>query len=86
MSAKPRGKSGTWSRRAREYEQKIQTGDLLLTAEVVRDLRSSGISYSERMIFERALTRVAREVGHVLGRPPEEVRQSVELDRARSIS
>ena len=80
IGGRPKGKTGTWPRRAQEYDRKIRSGDLLLAAEVVRDLRSgtgSG-SYSERQILERALDRVVREVGPVLGRDPELLRR--ELD------
>jgi CarD family transcriptional regulator len=78
MTARPRGKSGTWNRRAQEYEKKIHSGDLLLAAEVVRDLRGKSVSYSEKQIYERALNRVSREVGQVLGRDPQEIRADVE--------
>lgn len=78
MTARARGKSGTWSRRAQEYERKITSGDLLFAAEVVRDLRGKSGSYSERQLYERALSRVSREVGQVLGRDPELIREEVE--------
>jgi CarD family transcriptional regulator len=53
-----------WSRRAQEYETKINSGDLLSVAEVVRDLykEENERSYSERTIYESALSRLAREV------------------------
>jgi len=58
-----------WSRRAQEYEAKINSGDLVAIAEVVRDLhRASGQpeqSYSERQLYEAALARMAREVAAV---------------------
>ncbi|MBT3793567.1 MAG: histone H1-like repetitive region-containing protein [Rhodospirillales bacterium] len=58
-----------WSRRAQEYEAKINCGDPIAIAEVVRDLhRNAGQpdqSYSERQIYEAALERFAREVGAV---------------------
>jgi CarD family transcriptional regulator len=58
-----------WSRRAQEYEAKINSGDLISIAEVVRDLhRASGQpeqSYSERQLYEAALGRMAREVAAV---------------------
>lgn len=80
LAGRPKGKSGTWPRRAQEYERKIRSGDLLLAAEVVRDLRagSGSGSYSERQIYERALDRVVREVGPVLGRDPELLRRELE--------
>ena len=54
-----------WSRRAREYEEKINSGDILLVAEVVRDLykgAESNRSYSERNIYNVALKRLAKEL------------------------
>jgi len=58
-----------WSRRAQEYEAKINSGDPISIAEVVRDLhRNAGQpdqSYSERQIYEAALERLAREVAAV---------------------
>ena len=58
-----------WSRRAQEYEAKINSGDPKAIAEVVRDLhRNAGQpdqSYSERQIYEAALDRLARELAAV---------------------
>ena len=58
-----------WSRRAQEYEAKINSGDLISIAEVVRDLhRAAGQpeqSYSERQLYEAALDRMARELAAV---------------------
>jgi CarD family transcriptional regulator len=58
-----------WSRRAQEYEAKINSGDLVSIAEVVRDLYRSETqpeqSYSERQLYEAALDRMAREVAVV---------------------
>jgi CarD family transcriptional regulator len=55
-----------WSRRAQEYEAKINSGDPLAIAEVVRDLhRNSGQpdqSFSERQIYEAAMDRLAAEL------------------------
>lgn len=69
LRGRARIKRTMWSRRAQEYEAKINSGDLLLIAEVVRDLhRAEGQpeqSYSERQIYEAALERLAREVGAV---------------------
>ncbi len=57
---------GMWSRRAQEYESKINSGSLISVAEVVRDLHKnvdqSERSYSERMIYESAFSRVAGEL------------------------
>jgi CarD family transcriptional regulator len=58
-----------WSRRAQEYEAKINSGDLISIAEVVRDLYRADSqpeqSYSERQLYESALDRMAREVAAV---------------------
>jgi CarD family transcriptional regulator len=58
-----------WSRRAQEYEAKINSGDLVAIAEVVRDLYRSEAqpeqSYSERQLYEAALDRMAREIAAV---------------------
>ncbi len=55
-----------WSRRAQEYEQKINSGDLISIAEVVRDLHKQDEgkeqSYSERQLYEAALERLTREL------------------------
>jgi CarD family transcriptional regulator len=57
---------GMWSRRAQEYEAKINSGNIVQIAEVVRDLHKnvdqSERSYSERMIYETAMTRLTGEV------------------------
>jgi CarD family transcriptional regulator len=58
-----------WSRRAQEYEAKINSGDLISIAEVVRDLHRAENqpeqSYSERQLYESALDRMAREVAAI---------------------
>lgn len=54
-----------WSRRAQEYEAKINSGDINAVAEVIRDLHKDADtdrSYSERTIYESALNRLAREI------------------------
>jgi CarD family transcriptional regulator len=60
---------GMWSRRAQEYEAKINSGDILLISEVVRDLHKNvddpDRSYSERVIYESALGRLAGEYAAV---------------------
>jgi CarD family transcriptional regulator len=66
LKGKPKIKRIMWSRRAQEYEAKINSGDLVSIAEVVRDLHRAEDqpeqSYSERQIFEAAVSRLAREV------------------------
>jgi CarD family transcriptional regulator len=58
-----------WSRRAQEYEAKINSGDLIAISEVVRDLYRSQTqpepSYSERQLYEQAIDRMSREVAVV---------------------
>ncbi|SDR31276.1 CarD family transcriptional regulator [Pseudovibrio sp. Tun.PSC04-5.I4] len=69
IAGKPRVKRTMWSRRAQEYEAKINSGDLISIAEVVRDLYRSDTqpeqSYSERQLYEAALDRMAREIAAV---------------------
>ncbi|MCV2891523.1 CarD family transcriptional regulator [Lentibacter sp. XHP0401] len=71
LKGKAKVKRAMWSRRAQEYEQKINSGDLIAIAEVVRDLHRSDDqreqSYSERQLYEAALERLTREVGAVEG-------------------
>ncbi len=66
LRGRARIKRTMWSRRAQEYEAKINSGDLITTAEVVRDLYRSETqpeqSYSERQLYEAALDRMAREI------------------------
>jgi CarD family transcriptional regulator, regulator of rRNA transcription len=69
LKGRARIKRTMWSRRAQEYEAKINSGDLISIAEVVRDLhRATGQpeqSYSERQLYEAALDRMARELAAV---------------------
>jgi len=69
LRGRARIKRTMWSRRAQEYEAKINSGDLISIAEVVRDLyrseRQPEQSYSERQLYEAALDRMAREVAAV---------------------
>jgi CarD family transcriptional regulator len=71
LKGKARVKRAMWSRRAQEYEQKINSGDLIAIAEVVRDLHRGDDqreqSYSERQLYEAALERLTREVAAVSG-------------------
>ncbi len=71
MKGRARVKRAMWSRRAQEYEQKINSGDLIAIAEVVRDLHRNDEqreqSYSERQLYEAALERLTREVAAVDG-------------------
>ena len=69
LKGRARIKRTMWSRRAQEYEAKINSGDLVAVAEVVRDLYRSEAqpeqSYSERQLYELALDRMAREIAVV---------------------
>lgn len=69
LKGRARVKRTMWSRRAQEYEAKINSGDLISIAEVVRDLYRSESqpeqSYSERQLYEAALDRMAREIAAV---------------------
>jgi len=69
LKGKARIKRTMWSRRAQEYEAKINSGDLISIAEVVRDLYRCDTqpeqSYSERQLFEAAIGRLAREVAAI---------------------
>jgi CarD family transcriptional regulator len=69
VKGRARVKRTMWSRRAQEYEAKINSGDLVAIAEVVRDLYRADSqpeqSYSERQLYEAALDRMAREVAAV---------------------
>jgi len=71
LKGKAKVKKAMWSRRAQEYEQKINSGDLIAIAEVVRDLHRNDDqreqSYSERQLYEAALERLTREVAAVSG-------------------
>ncbi len=66
---RPKSSRGMWSRRAKEYETKINSGNIIAVAEVVRDLHKNvddpERSYSERVIYENALERLAREVSAI---------------------
>lgn len=71
LKGKAKVKKAMWSRRAQEYEQKINSGDLIAIAEVVRDLHRNDDqreqSYSERQLYEAALERLTREIAAVAG-------------------
>ncbi len=69
VQGRARVKRTMWSRRAQEYDAKINSGDLIAIAEVVRDLYRADNqpeqSYSERQLYEAALDRMAREIAAV---------------------
>jgi CarD family transcriptional regulator len=80
LKGRARVKRTMWSRRAQEYEAKINSGDLIAIAEVVRDLYRSDSqpeqSYSERQLYEAALDRMARELSAA-----QDVDESIALQR-----
>jgi len=69
LKGRARIKRTMWSRRAQEYEAKINSGDIVAISEVVRDLYRSDTqpeqSYSERQLYEAALDRLSREISAV---------------------
>ncbi|MDP7143432.1 MAG: CarD family transcriptional regulator [Alphaproteobacteria bacterium] len=69
LKGKAKVRRAMWSRRAQEYETKINSGDPVSIAEVLRDLKRNSDeieqSYSERQIYQSALERLAREVAAV---------------------
>ncbi len=81
LSGRARVKRTMWSRRAQEYETKINSGDIGAIAEVVRDLYRSEAqpeqSYSERQLYEAALDRMVREIAAV--------HKSSEIDALKAI-
>ena len=85
LKTKPKIKRTMWSRRAQEYDQKINSGKIYELAEVVKDLnKNSDIiadqSYSERQLFEKAYERLKSEFEAVMQIVPEEV--SKKMDKA----
>jgi len=82
LKTKPKIKRTMWSRRAQEYDQKINSGKIYELAEVVKDLnKNSDIiaeqSYSERQLFEKAYERLKSEFEAVLKISPDEVEKKM---------
>jgi CarD family transcriptional regulator len=82
LKGKAKVKRTMWSRRAQEYEQKINSGEIYQIAEVVRDLNKNtdmpvDQSYSERQLFEKAFERLLGEVTVVLGSTEEEAKEKL---------
>jgi len=88
VTGRARIKRTMWSRRAQEYEAKINSGDLISISEVVRDLFRSDDqpeqSYSERQLFEQAMDRMSREVAAVNKLTLTEAVQLIEKNLAKS--
>lgn len=88
LLGRARVKRTMWSRRAQEYEAKINSGDLIAIAEVVRDLYRSEAqpeqSYSERQLYEAAVDRMAREIAVVQKLTDSEALKLIEAQLLRS--
>jgi CarD family transcriptional regulator, regulator of rRNA transcription len=88
LKGRARVKRTMWSRRAQEYEAKINSGDIVAIAEVVRDLYRSESqpeqSYSERQLYEAALDRLSREIAVVQHVTETEAVKEVEGQLAKS--
>ena len=83
LKTKPKIKRTMWSRRAQEYDQKINSGKIYELAEVVKDLNKNtdiiaDQSYSERQLFEKAYERLKSEFEAVLSVSPEEVQKKMD--------
>jgi len=89
LKTKPKIKRTMWSRRAQEYDQKINSGKIYELAEVVKDLNKNtdiiaDQSYSERQLFEKAYERLKSEFEAVLKITPEEVQKKMDKALGRT--
>ena len=89
LKTKPKIKRTMWSRRAQEYDQKINSGKIYELAEVVKDLNKNtdiiaDQSYSERQLFEKAYERLKSEFEAVLNASPEEVQKKMDKALGRT--
>ena len=89
LKTKPKIKRTMWSRRAQEYDQKINSGKIYELAEVVKDLNKNtdiiaDQSYSERQLFEKAYERLKSEFEAVLNTSPEEVQKKMDKALGRT--
>ena len=89
LKTKPKIKRTMWSRRAQEYDQKINSGKIYELAEVVKDLNKNtdiiaDQSYSERQLFEKAYERLKSEFEAVLKVAPEEVQKKMDKALGRT--
>ncbi len=84
LTQKGKKKRMMWSKRAQEYEQKINSGDPVAIAEVLRDLYKDGgdtvQSFSERQIFQQAMERLAKEIAIL-----EEIEESAAIKKLEEI-
>ena len=91
LKTKPKIKRTMWSRRAQEYDQKINSGKIYELAEVVKDLNKNtdiiaDQSYSERQLFEKAYERLKSEFEAVLKVSPEDVQKKMDKALGRTAS
>ena len=91
LKTKPKIKRTMWSRRAQEYDQKINSGKIYELAEVVKDLNKNtdiiaDQSYSERQLFERAYERLKSEFEAVLKVSSEDVQKKMDKALGRTAS
>tara|TARA_A100001011_G_scaffold344824_1_gene380083 strand:- start:56 stop:754 length:699 start_codon:yes stop_codon:yes gene_type:complete len=93
LKSKPKIKRTMWSRRAQEYDQKINSGKIYELAEVVKDLNKNtdiiaDQSYSERQLFEKAYERLKSEFEAVMKISPDEVQKKMDkaLGRNKNLS
>ena len=89
LKTKPKIKRTMWSRRAQEYDQKINSGKIYELAEVVKDLNKNtdiiaDQSYSERQLFEKAYDRLKSEFEAVLSISPEDVQKKMDKALGRT--
>tara|TARA_X000001036_G_scaffold162847_1_gene154491 strand:+ start:593 stop:1276 length:684 start_codon:yes stop_codon:yes gene_type:complete len=89
LKTKPKIKRTMWSRRAQEYDQKINSGKIYELAEVVKDLNKNtdiiaDQSYSERQLFEKAYERLKSEFEAVLNTSPAEVQKKMDKALGRT--
>ena len=89
LKTKPKIKRTMWSRRAQEYDQKINSGKIYELAEVVKDLNKNtdiiaDQSYSERQLFEKAYERLKSEFEAVLKTSPDEVQKKMDKALGRT--
>jgi len=89
LKSKPKIKRTMWSRRAQEYDQKINSGKIYELSEVVKDLNKNtdiiaDQSYSERQLFEKAYERLKSEFEVVLKLSPENVRKKMDKALGRN--
>ena len=89
LKTKPKIKRTMWSRRAQEYDQKINSGKIYELAEVVKDLNKNtdiiaDQSYSERQLFEKAYERLKSEFEAVIKTTPEDVQKKMDKALGRT--